>query len=511
MSDNIIYQNVFQCNDFLLNDTKIQGGVAFSQSVNSGDGLVLGSCPAAKVEFNILDLENEIPNPQGKELLYTQYGKQKGYFIVDTAEHIKNVGWKITAYDRMMKFEKTVDDFIEGLADSFTLRELFTALCAYVQVPASSTAFTNEELIFYKNFDGSDIKGRDLLYWIAEAAGCFAYINAEGLAELKFYDIYDEPAEEKIITNADYISYSVLESDIPVINKLQIRSTEDDIGTIIYDDTLDDEAEFNAYIIEGNPLFYIGTGEQNLENDNRETIREAAENIFAKIKDFTYKPFTCEMFDCEKVPQTSEVICIKTPDGQIINSVVMDKAQNGMRVSLSSSGDAKSNNLKSLNISINQKNNKTNELKRTLDSTVSKISALNDSNNLLQSTIEQTNNSVTAYITKTVELESSQADLANKTDDIESTINKGVSKVVTTSVTIDETGIIVGNTDYEMQTNMCPDSFKVLDKNKNERINVSPEGTKLQRTIIEDDLTVGAVKIIKRDNGADFVFIGGEQ
>lgn len=511
MSNNIIHQNVFQCNGFLLNDTNIQGGVAFSQSVNSGDGLILGSCPAAKVEFNILDLENNIPNPKGKEFLYTLYGEPKGYFTVDTAEHIKNVGWKITAYDRMMKFEKTVDAFIENLADSFTLRELFTALCDFVGVPASNTAFTNEELTFYKNFEGSDIKGRDMLYWIAEAAGCFAYINSDGLAELKFYNTANEIDEEKIITNSDYIGYSVLEANTPIINKLQIRSTEDDIGTIIYDNTLDEDAEYNAYIIEGNPLFYIGTGEQPAENDNRDTIRQAAEAIFDKIKAFTYMPFECEMFNCEKVPEISDAICIRTPDGQIINSVVMDKLQNGMRVSLSATGSAEKNNLTSLNISIKQKNNKTNELKRTLDSTLSKISDLNDNNNLLQSTIEQTKDSVNTYISKTVALQDAQSSLEGKTEAIENTLNTGVSKVVTTSVVIDETGISVGNTDCEMQTQMTPDSFKVLDKNKNERINVSAVGTKLQKTIVEDDLTVGLVKIIKRDNGADFVFIGGEQ
>ena len=61
-----------------------------------------------------------------------------------------------------------------------------------------------------------------------------------------------------------------------------------------------------------------------------------------------------------------------------------------------------------------------------------------------------------------------------------------------------------------MKTMTTPDSFKVLDKSNNERINVSPDGTKLQKTVIEDDLTVGAVKMIKRENiGIDFVYIGG--
>lgn len=510
MSDTIIYQNSFVCNDLLLNDGNIQGGVALSQSVNSGDVLTLGSCCMAKAEFSILDLENGIANPTGLEFLYKYEGIQKGYFIVDTAEHIKNVGWKITAYDRMLKFEKCVDTFLETLADSFTLKELFIALCEYIGVPVANTDFTNAELTFYKNFEGTDIKGRDILYWIAEAAGCFAFINTAGNVELKFYDTDSTVTEDKIITNADYIGYSTLESATPLINKLQIRSTEDDIGIIVFDNSSEGNTENNAYIIEGNPLFYIGTGEDSDNGDNREIITEAAENILNKIKGFSYTPFECEMFDGEKVPEISDIISIKTPDGDYINSFVMHKTQNGMRVLLSATGSTDTNNLTSLNLSIKQKNNKTNELKRTIDSTVLKVTEISESNNTLQSIIEQNSTSISACITKTVELENSQTELKNKTDGIENTINNGVSKVVTTSVVIDESGITVGNTDKKMKTQMTPDAFKVLDEKNDERINVSSEGTKLQKTIIEDDLTVGAVKMIKLENGVDFVFIGGD-
>lgn len=510
MSDTIIYQNSFICNDLLLNDGNIQGGVALSQSVNSGDVLTLGSCCMAKVEFSILDLENEIANPTGLEFLYKYEGSQKGYFTVDTAEHIKNVGWKITAYDRMLKFEKTVDGFLEALADSFTLRELYTGLCNYVGVEPTDNGFTNEELTFYKNFEGTDIKGRDVLSWIAEAAGCFAYINADGKVELKFYDTDSTVTEDKVITNADYIGYSTIESATPLINKLQIRSTEDDIGIIVFDDSSEGNTENNAYIIEGNPLFYFGTGEQSDSGDNREEITKAAENILNKIKGFSYAPFECEMFDGKKVPEISDVISIKTPDGDYINSFVMHKTQNGMRVSLSATGSTDTNNLTSLNLSIKQKNNKTNELKRTIDSTVLKVTEISDSNNTLQSIIEQNSTSISACITKTVELESAQSNLEGKTQSIENTLTEGVSKVVTTSVVIDESGITVGNTDEKMKTQMTPDAFKVLDEKNAERINVSSEGTKLQKTIIEDDLTVGAVKMIKLDNGVDFVFIGGD-
>ncbi len=505
--DSIIYQNLFECKDFSLNDSNIQGGVTLSQSVNSGESLTLGSCCATKAEFSLLDLEGRITELYGVEFLYTYLGKQIGYFTVDSAEHIKNVGWNVTAYDRMMKFDKIVDSFLNGLSESFTLRELFSGLCEFVGVPASATSFTNEELTFYKNFEGSDIKGRDILYWIAEAAGCFAIINSQGAAELKFYESPESAAEENTITNADYISYSVSDFSTPLVNKLQIRSSEDDIGMVVFDESLDEESEFNAYIIEGNPLFYSVSSDQ---NDNRETIEQAANAILNKIKAFTCRPFECEVYDCEKIPQVGSAVSVRSPEGEVFSSVVMSRTQSGMKISLSATGTAEANKLTSVNISIRQKNNKTNELKRTLDSTISTVAALNDSNNTLKTVIEQTNSSVVTYISKTAELQSAQNSLSERANSLENTVNSGVPKVVTTSVTIDENGITVGKDNSTMKTMTTPDSFKVLDKSNNERINVSPDGTKLQKTVIEDDLTVGAVKMIKRENiGIDFVYIGG--
>lgn len=516
-----VYQNQFTSDALELNDSRIQGGVKLTQSVNSGDQLVLGSCCAASVEFSVLDLENEIPNPQGIEFLYLKSGTQIGYFTAE-AERQK-AGWKITAYDRMMRFEQIVDQFISGLPDKFTLRELLEGLCREVDVPLSSTPFTNDSLHFYKNFEGSDIKGRDVLYWIAEAAGCFAVFNAEGTLELKFYDT-EEPDTEHTITNADYTDFSLSEFQTPAINKLQIRSTEDDVGYIVYDESKSEEEGdvTNAYIIEGNPLFYVRstnsedeegmeTVDASDENSNEATIRAAAEAIFSKLNGFCYQPFSCDLYENGHIPAPGTSILIKPHGGKEVKSYVMEQVCSGMKYTVSASGSNQANELKSVNISLTQRNNKLNELKRTLDATVSTVSELNQGAASLQTKIEQALDSVN--ITITSERDARADDLNNFRKELEdktNTLVEGVSHLKSTSVVIDDVGITVGGTTFQTKTEMTPEAFKVLGKNGEERINVTSEGTLLQRTIIQDDLTIGIVKIIKLDNGVDFVVLGDE-
>lgn len=80
----------------------------------------------------------------------------------------------------------------------------------------------------------------------------------------------------------------------------------------------------------------------------------------------------------------------------------------------------------------------------------------------------------------------------------------------TSNVKIDITGLTVGADDSTMNTKMTPSAFEVwrtTDGVKEKRIEISSDGTRLQRTTIEDDITIGGAKIIKRDNGMDFVVL----
>ena len=82
------------------------------------------------------------------------------------------------------------------------------------------------------------------------------------------------------------------------------------------------------------------------------------------------------------------------------------------------------------------------------------------------------------------------------------------AELFTSNTKISDGCIDIGSSTTSMHSRITTSSFEIYRGNE-KRINVAPEGTKLQKTIIEDDLTVGIVKEIVRDSGVDFVVIGG--
>lgn len=79
-------------------------------------------------------------------------------------------------------------------------------------------------------------------------------------------------------------------------------------------------------------------------------------------------------------------------------------------------------------------------------------------------------------------------------------------ELFTTSVKISEAGVDVGTNKTAMRSRITPSAFEIY-RGPEKRINIAPDGTRLQKTIIEDDLTIGAMKIFKRDEGADLVVL----
>lgn len=80
-------------------------------------------------------------------------------------------------------------------------------------------------------------------------------------------------------------------------------------------------------------------------------------------------------------------------------------------------------------------------------------------------------------------------------------------ELYTTNFIADSTGLTIGSNTTDMKAHISTASFEIW-RGDDLRINVAPDGTRLQKTIIEDDLTVGNVKEIVRGTlGVDFVII----
>lgn len=80
-------------------------------------------------------------------------------------------------------------------------------------------------------------------------------------------------------------------------------------------------------------------------------------------------------------------------------------------------------------------------------------------------------------------------------------------ELYTTNFIADSTGLTIGSNTTDMKAHITTSAFEIY-RGDDLRINVAPDGTRLQKTIIEDDLTVGSVKeIVRAGVGVDFVVI----
>lgn len=247
------------------------GSLTLTEKLCSADDIILGSCEAAKIEIIVADIEEDLT---GKEFALTlsigDYKMAFGmYTIASMPRQADRRKRKITAYDRMLRFDMDVADWYNALYSSdgatHTIKELRDSLCQYCNVPQQETALANDNLTIGKTISPQTLNGRDVLRAICEINGVFGHIDRTGqlvymkLQESGLYpsetlypseDLYPhsawgDVAEEleyyKTITYEDYMAEG--------IDRVQIRQEEGDIGATAGLGT-------NTYVIEGNFLTY---------------------------------------------------------------------------------------------------------------------------------------------------------------------------------------------------------------------------------------------------------------
>jgi hypothetical protein len=80
-------------------------------------------------------------------------------------------------------------------------------------------------------------------------------------------------------------------------------------------------------------------------------------------------------------------------------------------------------------------------------------------------------------------------------------------ELYTTNFIADSTGLTIGSTTTDMKAHISTSAFEIY-CGDDLRINVAPDGMRLQKTIIDDDLTVGSVKkIVLAGISVDFVIL----
>ena len=198
-----------------------------------------------------------------------------GVFYADRPERTKTEVISIQGYDAMVKFDVSTD----GMSIRFpiTLRSLLDSVCSYVGIQNKVSGFINQDIVIDENADiFQNTTAREIVGYIAEAACSVARIDYDGKLVFSWWEESDLSINE-----SDYSSFVPYEYKVKRIDRLQVRSSESDIGILVGDGT-------NGYVIQENPFLIF---------DSDADGRKIVDSIYERLSAFEeYTPGSVKWF-----------------------------------------------------------------------------------------------------------------------------------------------------------------------------------------------------------------------
>lgn len=267
--DNLIVQN----------DQIVTESVDLEEIISSEDNLEIGSCNASVFKLTVADVGEDLTGQQfiatmwvGEDLIPIELGT----FNVVTCIKQANLRFKdITAYDNVSKLDVDVSDWWNSLTFDYdlTVKAFRQGLCVFCGMEYVEQTLVNDSVLVEKTIFTSSVTGRELMKACMQINGTFGKCNRSG----QFEAITLGATSQEQYTAADYSSEDLPkheEYSVKPIDKVQIKSEEDDIGGIYGTGT-------NAFILEANFICYGKTAEQ---------LNQIAENLYSVVSEITYTP-----------------------------------------------------------------------------------------------------------------------------------------------------------------------------------------------------------------------------
>lgn len=167
-----------------------------------------------------------------------------GWFTAERPKAPDVIQIDLTCYDFMQKFEKDMPTAAElGITYPTSIRNLFVKMCDHVGVPYQISTFINGDAMIQKEpADFESVTMRDVLKWIAEAAGSNVRFNRDGKLELVWLR-----RTGQTYTASGYREFNPYWYETKQVTKLYNRDTQD-----VTEKTVGNGDE--AYLIQDNPL-----------------------------------------------------------------------------------------------------------------------------------------------------------------------------------------------------------------------------------------------------------------
>ena len=331
----------------LPNGTELKGGEAGSTlkaltlhtAVNAGQEFAIGSAFSDYIEAEIwADPGGSLQITAGDALTYYRQDDagnrtKVGVFYAEKPTRTKRNSYKVTAYDTMSKLDADFSSWLRANQAQFpkTIWQLVQLACQRAGVTLASSSLPINGSYSVQAFYADDLTCRQIISWAAEAAGCYAHMNADG--KLQFLTYSDKRSTAKITPDgasnstayyADSLSYE--DYTVKAIEKVQIRQSDSDVGVIYPDST----TATNTYAVQGNLLLTTGT-EANLKS--------VVQNLYNVLKNVTYTP--CKV----SVPSSSGLACgqivhVKDARGREFDTYLMSATISSGKASFESVGSA---------------------------------------------------------------------------------------------------------------------------------------------------------------------------
>ena len=331
----------------LPNGTELKGGspgsavknLTLHTAVNAGQEFAIGSAFSDYIEAEIwADPGGSLQITAGDALTYYRQDDagnrtKVGIFYAEKPTRTKRNSYKVTAYDTMSKLDADFSGWLRANQAQFpkTIWQLVQLACQRAGVTLASSSLPINGSYSVQAFYADDLTCRQIISWAAEAAGCYAHMNADG--KLQFLTYTDKRSTAKITPDgassstayyADSLSYE--DYTVKAIEKVQIRQSDSDVGVIYPDST----TATNTYAVQGNLLLTTGT-EANLKT--------VAQNLYNVLKSVTYTP--CKV----SVPSSSGLACgqivhVKDARGREFDTYLMSATISSGKASFKSVGSA---------------------------------------------------------------------------------------------------------------------------------------------------------------------------
>ena len=340
-----------------------------NEMLNSGSELDIGQCNSSSVKFRVGYYENSI---EGKELTVTttpyggtafQIGKYSVLSDKPTADRKRK---EVIAYDKLYPvLTKDVIGWYNTLfpnaSTTKTLKQFRDSFFSHVGITQATVTLPNDSMTITKTLDTTSLSGKQVLYAICQCNGKFGRIGRNGQFQYvgmpkpktglfpsvtlypsnslypHAYGFEDNP----ILVGGKYIKCKYEDYKTQEINKLIIRTAEDDIGVTIGTGN-------NPYIIQNNFLLF---------GKSAADLTTIGTNIYNAISGVWYIPSTIEA-QGDPCLECGDGVRLRTVDGKDIDTIILKRKLKGIQslrdVYTAEGTKKRENNINSFQSQINQ-------------------------------------------------------------------------------------------------------------------------------------------------------------